>query len=169
MKIAIISDSHDNLANLKKAISWIEKEKIKVLLHCGDMSSSETLKMILENYSGKVYIVLGNMDKDYFLERELSSFKDSSRLKIEEKISEIEIDGKKIAFTHFPKIAKELAKKQKYDIVFYGHLHLPWQKKVGKTRLVNPGNLAGLIFKATFAVYYTETEKLELMILEKIT
>lgn len=168
MKIAIISDSHDNLTNLKKAISWIEKEKIKVLIHCGDVASAETLKVILENYSGKIYLVMGNMDEDYSLKKELNSSMDYSRIEIQNKIGEIEIDNKKIAFTHFPKIAKELAKSQKNDIVFYGHLHMPWQKTIGKTRLINPGNLAGLFFKATFAIYDTETDQLELKLLETL-
>ena len=29
MKIAIISDSHDNLATAKKAIAWLNRKKIK--------------------------------------------------------------------------------------------------------------------------------------------
>jgi putative phosphoesterase len=166
MKIAIISDTHDNLANLKKAISWLEKEKIKLLLHCGDIASIETIKVILENFFGKIYIVLGNMDKNYFSEKELNSFKNHLQLEIKNELNEIEINNRKIAFTHFPEIAKELAEKQRYDIVFYGHTHKPWEEKIGKTKLVNPGNLAGIIFKATFAIYDSETDKLELKILE---
>lgn len=168
MKIIVISDSHDNLTNLKKVIFWLKKEKIEILLHCGDIASYTTIKKILENYSGKVYLVMGNMDEDYFLSEKMKLIQNSSQFKIYKEFGEIEVDNKKIAFTHFPDIAKELAKSQKYDIVFYGHTHKPWEEKIGKTKLVNPGNLAGLIFKATFAIYDTETDKLELKILEKL-
>jgi predicted phosphodiesterase len=34
--------------------------------------------------------------------------------------------------------------------------------------LVNPGNLAGMFYKATFAIYETKTDKLELKILETL-
>jgi len=166
MKIAIISDIHDNLSNLRKTIGWLKKEKIRTLILCGDIASVETLKEILENYSGKIYLSLGNMDNDYSLNRE--SFKNFSQIKIKKEIGEFEIDNKKIAFTHSPILAKKLAQEEKYHIVFYGHTHKPWEEKIGKTKLVNPGNLAGLLFKATFARYDTETDKLELMILEKI-
>ena len=50
MKIAIISDTHDNLANLKKAIDWIKKEKIKIVIHCGDIFKPETIKEILKRF-----------------------------------------------------------------------------------------------------------------------
>ena len=40
MKIAIISDTHNNWPNFKKAIEWIKKEKIKLILHCGGYSKS---------------------------------------------------------------------------------------------------------------------------------
>lgn len=76
--------------------------------------------------------------------------------------------ARKIAFCHFPEIAKELVRRQKYDIVFYGHTHKPWLKKIGKTRLVNPGNIAGMFYKSTFATYDTKTDKLELKIIEQI-
>ena len=53
MKIAIISDTHDNLANFKKAISLIKKEKIKILIHCGDIFEPETIKEALKDFPGK--------------------------------------------------------------------------------------------------------------------
>jgi len=89
-------------------------------------------------------------------------------VKIYEEFGEIKIGVKKIAFCHFPEVAAELVKKQKYNFVFYGHNHKPWLEQVDKTKLVNPGNLAGIFYKATFAIYDTRTDKLELKILEKL-
>ncbi|MCX6797241.1 MAG: metallophosphoesterase family protein, partial [Candidatus Doudnabacteria bacterium] len=57
---------------------------------------------------------------------------------------------------------------QKYDFVFHGHTHKPWQETIGKTIIINPGTLAGLFNKATFAVFDTETKKAQLILLEKI-
>lgn len=153
MKIAIISDTHDNLANFLKVINWLNKEKIQLVLHCGDVCRKETLEMALKNFEGEIKLVSGNADLD---------------LENLPEIGEIEIGGKKIAFTHYPETAEKLAETGKYDLVFYGHYHWPWEKKVGNCRLINPGNVAGLFYKATFAIYNTENDKLELKILEKI-
>ena len=41
-------------------------------------------------------------------------------------------------------------------------------KKINECRMINPGELAGQFNKPTFAVYDTETDNLELKILEKL-
>ena len=155
MRIAVISDSHDNLPNLKKTLDFIKKEKIKVIIHCGDISTPETLEEIAKNFKGKIHYVFGNADKGKFEEDK-------------KEFGEIKIAGKKIAFCHFPALAQKLADSQNYDIIFYGHTHKPWKQAISKTQLINPGNLAGLWYKATFAVYDPKTKKLELKILEKL-
>ena len=167
VKIAIISDTHDNLPNFKKVIDWIKKEQIETLIHCGDICSSATLKQAFKSFVGKAFFVLGNADHDYFefqglVDKEFPSFK------VFQESGEIEIDNKKIGFCHFPKFAKALAQTGKFNLVFYGHSHKPWEQKAGKCRLVNPGNLCGFLYKSTFAVYDTKTDKLELKILEKL-
>lgn len=167
MKIVIISDTHDNVANLKRVVEWLKKEKIKTIIHCGDIFKSETIKEALKSFEGKIYIIFSSADA-YFSRIPTDSFKKLPRVKTYEEFGEIKKDGKKIAFCHFSEIAKELVKRQKYDLIFYGHTHKPWLKKIGKTKLVNPGNLAGIFYKPTFAVYDTKTDKLELKILEKL-
>jgi len=161
MKIAIISDSHDNLVSLRQTLSLIEKERIGTLIHCGDVSSVSTLEKILYNFSGPFYLALGNADGDL----SNSDFKEFSEAKIWQEFGEISADQKKIAFSHSPEIAKNLARSQKYDFVFHGHTHKPWEEKIGKTKLVNPGNIAGLYFRPTFAILDIKTEKLRLKLL----
>ena len=164
MKIAIISDTHDNLPNLIKAVSWIRKEKIKLIIHCGDVSNEDVLKEGLEGFSGRIYVARGNCD--------LGEFKKIAKLKIFDEFGELKLVNKMVAFAHFPNIAKPLAQSAKYDVVFYGHNHKPWVETLRsgsgrETKLANPGNLAGVFYKATFATYDTKTDKLELKILER--
>lgn len=167
MKIAIISDTHDNLGNFKKALNWIEKQKIKTIIHCGDIGSPMGLKEVIQNFSGKVHLVFGNIEDRYLLTKAISE-KMIKNAVLYGEMGEIEKDNKKIAFCHFPEFARGLASTGKYNLVFYGHSHKPWEEKVGKCRLVNPGNLAGLFYKSTFAIYDTKTNKLELKILEEL-
>ena len=183
MKIAIISDTHDNLPNLEKALDWIKKQGLKIIIHCGDIFSQETLEYMAKNFSGKIYLAGDIIDDDY-PKAEIKGLYYFSGA------GEIEIDNKKIAFSHRPETAEELAKSGKYDLVFYGHTHRPWQRRIqintnqntdqcGYLRksactlresalLVNPGNLCGLLYQPTFAIYDTKTDKLELKLLEKI-
>jgi len=159
MKIAIISDTHDNLENLKKFFSFAKKAKIKVLIHCGDVSNGETLREI-EKHFRKIYLCLGNTDiKD-------ALFKEAKKTKIFEKEGRIKIKNLKIGFCHaFDYKNKNLTY---LDFYFFGHTHWPFLKKEENCFLANPGNLAGLYYKATFAILDTKTKKLELKILEKI-
>ena len=59
------------------------------------------------------------------------------------KPKEITLGGKKIAVVHYPEKARALAESGKYEMVFYGHTHKPWEERIGQCRLVNPGELAG--------------------------
>lgn len=171
MKIAILSDSHDNIANLHKALDYLKKEGIKNIIHCGDVCAPSTLKELSEKFEGKINVIFGNVDGDHFRSTRLADTELKNVLLYGE-MGEMELDGKKIAFTHFPKFARGLAMTGDFDIVFYGHTHEPWEEKIGlenkKVQLVNPGTLAGMFTKATFAIYNTKTGNLELKILEKL-
>jgi putative phosphoesterase len=176
MKIAIISDTHDNIPNLEKALDWINQNNISIIIHCGDLCTPSILtKVILSKFSGQIYLVPGNVGNPELLEKLCQDFE---RVKFYREFGEIDLANKKIAFTHRPEKVEELAKTRKYDIIFYGHTHKPWIQKTQinadstsrdqreSVLLVNPGNLAGMFYKATFAVYETENGKLELKILE---
>ena len=166
MKIGIMADTHDNMVNMEKAIDWLNKNEVTELIHCGDLCAPSILKNILgPKFKGKIHMVFGNVE-----DRENTPLlaKDFKQINHYGDMGEIEIDNIKIGIVHYPDEGKKLAETQKYDLVFYGHNHKPWEEAVGKTQLINPGTLAGLFNKATFAVYDTENNKLELKILELI-
>lgn len=151
MKCAIISDVHDNLVNLDKFLKYIAQQKINIILCCGDLGSQDTYDYLKSKFSGELHIVSGNMDRDFQVELP--------------EIIEIAIDNKKIVLTHKPDSAKKLAETGKFDLVFYGHTHRPW---IEKSKLVNPGNLAGIFYQPTFAIYDTKNNNLELKMLNEI-
>jgi len=166
MKIAIISDTHDNVPNLEKALSWMKKNNIKEIIHCGDLCAPGILvNTLAPGFTGQIHMVFGNVEDRDELTNKVDNFKHVHHYGDQ---GEIKIDGSTIGFVHFPEKAEKMAKTGKFDIVFHGHTHKPWEKEVNGIKVVNPGTLAGLFQKATFAVYDTESEKLELKILEKI-
>ena len=166
MKIGIISDTHDNVPNLEKALAWMNKHGIEAIIHCGDLCAPAMLINILApQFEGPIHMVFGNVEDRDLLLKKVADFAHVIHYGDQ---GEATLDGKKIGFVHFPEIAEEMAKTGKYDFVFYGHTHKPWEETINNTRVVNPGTVAGLFQKATFATYDTMTDKLELKILEKI-
>jgi len=178
MRFAIVSDTHDNIKNFNKIISFLNKEGIDTMLHCGDICHDAIMNDAKQHFQGDVHYVRGNGDfhLDHIPEKlELELGQDAS----EAGSAGSPVSGKKVFMSHYPDIAKQAAESGKYDLVFYGHTHRPWEEKIlvplkpngeggGTCRLINPGEVAGQRYKPTFAIYDTKTEKLELKILEKL-
>lgn len=165
MKFAIVSDSHDNEPNIIKAVNYINKRGITFIIHCGDIASAETARFIAQKFKGEIHAVTGNVSAS---PEAIKKKTEEYNFTLHDETGKVEVDGKKIAFNHYPWDAKNLAESGKYDIVFHGHTHKPWEEMVGKTKVLNPGTLAGLFSKATFAIYDTKTDKAELILLERI-
>src|SRR3989338_4722926 len=166
MKIAIVSDSHDNLPNIDKILAYCKQEKIKTMFHCGDVCSGNVLKYLAQKFNGELYVVLGNVHEEP--EAMFAKIKELPRARLLGEEGEVDLAGLKIYLTHYPEVAKKMAETKKYNFIFYGHTHKPWEEKIGNCRVVNPGTLAGMFTKATFAVWDTETGELELKVLERL-
>jgi putative phosphoesterase len=161
MKIAIISDSHDNVPNIDEALKIMQAKGVELIIHCGDVCAPSVLKYLGENFTGPIHLSYGNVDGDKPKMQELAT----PNITLHGEVGGLAIDNLKIAFTHFPDNGRKLAESGKYNLVFYGHNHKPWEEVIGQTKLANPGTLAGLFARPTFALYDTETKKLELKIL----
>lgn len=167
MKIAIISDSHDNVPNIEKFLDWSKTNRIEKIIHCGDVAAPSIIKKVFApSFSGEMFLVHGNVSDREVLTQICDEFSNVSLMGDE---GNLEIVGQKIAFCHFPDQARKLAESGKFNLVFYGHTHKPWMETFNNgCQLINPGTLGGLFQKPSFAVYDTDSKKLELKILEQI-
>ena len=161
MLIAIISDVHNNEVNLKKVLDHCRNNSVEEIICCGDLASKDTLDFLCANFSGPIYYVFGNMDGGQL--RELEGVDEYKNVQIFRDFGEIKIEEIKIAFTHYPATAKDLAQSKKYDFVFHGHTHKPWTEKISETTILNPGNVAGEIYLPTFAIWDTEKDDFKLI------
>jgi hypothetical protein len=161
MQIAITSDIHNNEINLDKVLRYCAEQKITTLICCGDLASKEVLDLMNDNFSGTIYYTFGNAD--YTELRELESIEKYRNTFLFKSFGEAKIDGKVIAFVHFPREAKKLAESGKYNFVFHGHTHKPWEEMIGNCKVLNPGNVAGEIYPPTFAVWNTENDNFKLI------
>lgn len=163
MRIAIISDIHGNMAYLEKAKEIIDKKEIKTVICCGDIQDSETF-LDLDSWKQKVYLSFGNAD--YAIKRKLESgLLWAENLEYFDDFGVVNLSNKKIAFTHYQFFAEKLATTKKYDIIFYGHDHKPWEYKIENTILLNPGEIQARDGKPTFAIYDLENMRAELKLL----
>jgi predicted phosphodiesterase len=65
---------------------------------------------------------------------------------------------------HFDNVGRAIAKGEKYDVVCFGHNHKAEITPVGKTLIINPGEIyGGLSGRSTFAIYNTSTARAELI------
>ncbi len=79
----------------------------------------------------------------------------------------IERDWKKIFLSHYPLLAKPMAKSREFDAVFYGHNHLQHKGKVWECLVVNPWEIGA--YKtgiASFAIYNTENNDAQIIPIE---
>lgn len=155
MQIAVISDTHDNIFRLEKAIKEINNKNINLVLHCGDIGEETMERLKKEKFI--VYATCGNGDDYNFLKK----LTDDTNIKLFEDAGETTIDSKNIAITHYPDLARLLAKSKKYNIIFYGHTHKRKVEEVYKTKIINPGDIEGRFKNPSFVIYDTLTDSIE--------
>jgi putative phosphoesterase len=143
MKVAIISDTHDHLENIERAIAEINGLGVAALFHCGDIVSPFVIDR-LAKFNGPVHISFGNNDGDRFMIARVAA-KKFPNVTLYGEAGFVETPDGEIAFTHRPELARGLACTQKYVAVFHGHTHRWKTERIGDTWLVNPGDLMGLL------------------------
>jgi len=146
MKVGIISDSHDDVENINKAIDIFDKNKVEIVIHAGDIISPPMIKEFqrLTEKNVKFFGVLGNNDGE---KKGLENAFDSINGKLLGDFGKIEIDGLKFGIYHGTDVKKKekMINSNKFDVFIFGHTHRRFPeneniKKVGKTIILNPGN-----------------------------
>ena len=156
MQVAIISDIHDHVANLRRALELAQK--CDVLLCCGDLCSPFIVKELGEGFSNNIHIVFGNNDADLF--RITTNALNYPNIHLHGELCELEINGQNFALNHFDSISRALAASDKYDVVCFGHNHQFEISNDGTTLLINPGEIMGeLTGLASFVIYDAKSKQ----------
>ena len=158
MKIAVMSDTHDHLENIEKAVAMINDMGADMLVHCGDLCSPFVIDRLAEFY-GPVHIVFGNNDGDRIT---IDKFgRRFENITIHGIFGRVETARGDIAITHWPEFAAGLASTGDYRAVFSGHTHIRTRTDKGDSVHINPGDMMGLMEKPGFAVFDMESGDLE--------
>ena len=107
MIIAVMSDTHDHIWNLRKALEFIKEGGAGAIVHCGDFVAPFMLKE-LDNAKVPVHGVFGNNDGDQYLLTKLS-LTELSSITLYGLTGELELEDFKVAFTHYRAVAEGLA------------------------------------------------------------
>lgn len=165
MNIAILSDTHDNIENVRAALRFLSNENISVLIHCGDVCFPETLEIFGKEFSGESFVVCGNNDSFELLDARACMYKNITLFR---DAGEFREESGVYYFCHFPEDAKKLARTKTCKAIFYGHTHKPWEERVNNTLLLNPGTLAGMFYRPTLALFDTRSAERKLLFLETL-
>jgi uncharacterized protein len=184
LRIGIISDTHDDMENVQRAIEIFNTEKVEYVIHAGDYIFPGIV-IEFKKLNAKLIGVLGNNDgeKIHLLKNFLNI---GGELKGE--IGEIELDGISFGLYHGTdnEVKENLVSSQKYDIVICGHTHrieLPSVssatnnnnekqlrnktiRKRGPTLVLNPGSahkkvecISGAFKEGGLIIFNTQTEE----------
>ncbi len=163
MKIAVISDTHDNLSATVKVMKKVAERKINFIFHLGDFVAPFTLRKIKEFYKGNLIGIFGNNDGEkqglYETARKLG-------FEIYEPPLLYEIQKKKIMLYHnHPE--NYFAPVEGIDFVLFGHWHKVIHVRKEKTIFLNPGEVCGYLHgKKTFAIIDLKTKEIEIVDIE---
>ncbi len=145
MKLMIASDIHGSFYYAKAIIDKFLEEKADKLVLLGDIyyhgprnplpkeyNPMEVAKL-LNGYKDKLIVIHGNCDAE--VDQMISEFTFVDNY-------EMDMDGKRIFFTHGHKINKDNMQKDAYDVLVYGHFHINMMERVDCVLVLNPGSVS---------------------------
>lgn len=161
VRVAAISDIHDNIWRLDDVLRNIREDGADRLIVCGDLCAPFSMQAIAEGFSGPIDVVFGNNDGDRFLIGQVAAR--YAHVTVHGEYAELDINGKLAAVTHFPSVGKRLGGDADFAAVFYGHSHQPRVSIVGECLVINPGEVMGRLGRSTYALWDVEAGVAEVL------
>jgi len=156
MKIGLISDTHDRLPFIDRAVKKMNEMKVELVLHAGDYSAPFVTSRF-KPLKAQMIGVFGNNDAEKELLRR--KFEDIG-VEIRGRFAEIHADKLKIALLHGEEmeLLNSLLNTGSYDAIVYGHTHQSEVKRKNRVLVINPGEACGYLSgKATVGLLDTST------------
>lgn len=166
MFVGLISDSHDDLESLERAVEIFQRAGVDEIIHLGDLVSPFSLKPILN--SGIPFRLLrGNNDAETLvtvttLENEGVYYSGPTKVLLGGKNALIFHGFGSKELTEL--IAVQIAKSDRFDFVIYGHTHEAKVERIGRALVINPGESCGkLTGRRTAAILDTGERSVEIL------
>lgn len=132
MKFIIFSDSHGYTNSMSDVLYDIDYKDCDLVIHLGDYVK-DAEKLEIEHPNFNICFISGNNDFKF--------------IENNEKI--LEVEGKRILACHGHKYNVKIglerllitAKQRHFDIVLFGHTHIPYNNEIDGILFLNPGSI----------------------------
>ncbi|MCM8774549.1 MAG: metallophosphoesterase [Candidatus Omnitrophica bacterium] len=156
MKIGILSDTHDNITNINRALDWFKDKGISFFIHAGDYIAPFSLRPYFDK--GFDFIgVFGNNDG------EKEGLVKISRGKIFSPPYLFNLCKRDILIVH--DLSQTKSDTSNISIVIFGHTHKPQIFRKDKTLFVNSGEVCGWL-TGRITIGILDLERIEAEIIE---
>lgn len=155
MRLALISDSHDNWSALQTAVAEASRASCEALFFAGDLVNPEGVEVLAE-FSGPVHMIIGN--NEFEIDEIWAAAEESENVIYHGEACDIARSGLRIFMHHYPQIARQKAQTGTYDLCIYGHRHTFRDDKIGKTRLLSPGAISHRGSQPEWGILDTDTD-----------
>jgi uncharacterized protein len=138
--IGILSDSHDNLTMIRRAVSVFRSAECSLVIHAGDIVAPFAAVELAET-GCPVYAVFGNCDGERAgLVRAFQAFGE-----IREGPWSFEYAGLTALVTHIEDPLPTTKDRKTWDLLVCGHTHKAEVRKEDNRMVVNPGETCGWV------------------------
>jgi putative phosphoesterase len=164
MKIAVISDIHENSHNLIQALEIIQTEKCEILFCLWDVGRSTLFEMMF-SIGLPMYFTFWNHDGNVIKDTKLL-VANNAKVRSNWFYQKIQLDGRKIFLTHYDDLVEIVAKSWEFDACFWWHEHIAFEEQYSETLCVNPGEISGTrTWKPWLYIYETQTNSWDFYLL----
>ena len=153
--LGIVSDTHDNRPNIRKAAQYLKERDVGYIIHSGDFIAPFTVQDF-DGIACPFVGVFGNNDGERI--GLTNAYAKIGRLYPVS--TEVEWAGRRIYVRHEPDAIEANAASGMYDLIIYGHTHQIDIRQEGKTWIVNPGECCGWTTDRSTIVIF-DLEKME--------
>lgn len=137
MLLGILSDTHDRADATAEGMRLLRAAGAAFYVHCGDVGSEP----ILDHLAGEpAAFVFGNNDWD---RAGLRRYAADVGVQCLESYGTLDLADRRVAVTHGddPLLVNKVLRDQAHDYLLVGHSHVAADRRVGRTRVINPGAL----------------------------
>lgn len=164
--IGILADTHDNLPLIDEAVKQLNHYGVEMVLHAGDYISPFTVSHF-KPLQAQLIGVYGNNCAERKRLKELFRDIDAD---LRGFFAEVSVEGVKIGLLHGhdEELLNALLKSCVYDVVVHGHTHQAKVQRIGRTLVINPGEVCGyLTGKSTMALLDLKTRDAEIVMIRR--
>jgi hypothetical protein len=137
MRIGVVSDTHNNLANVARIVELFNTAGVERVIHTGDITQAKTLRLFGE-LDCPLVGVYGNNDE----RGPLGEAADEMGIELHDGPLHLEWDGRRIVVVHDPRALAD-ALRPEHHVALHGHTHRRVVDRCKDSIVFNPGECAG--------------------------